>query len=85
MLIRPADKEILAMARLSRLDDGKILMEYLTRAYSDIKDRLVLADAESTIRRFQGRAEALQELVEAMESAPDLVAKLESRARSRQG
>lgn len=85
MLTKPTDKEILAMARVVRTDDGKILAEYLARAATDIKDRLVSADAESTIRRFQGRAEALQELVEALESAPDLVVKLESRARSRQG
>jgi hypothetical protein len=85
MLTKPTDKEVLALARLARSDDGKVFMEYAARALMDVKDRLVSADAESTIRRFQGRADALQNLIEALEEAPDLVVKLESRARSRQG
>jgi hypothetical protein len=85
MLTKPTDKETLAFARLVRSDDGKVFVEYAARAVADIKDRLVSADSDATIRRFQGRAEALRDLVEALESAPDLVVKLESRARSRQG
>lgn len=83
MLTKPTDKEFLALARLVRSEDGKVLMEYMVRAVADVKSRLVSAEADSLFRRLQGRAEALQELVEALESAPDLVVKLEHRARSR--
>ena len=83
MLTKPTDKEFLALARLVRSEDGKVLMEYLVRAIADVKDRLVSADADSMLRRLQGRAESLKELAEALEQAPDLVVKLEHRARSR--
>lgn len=83
MLIRPSDNEYLALARLVRTDDGKIYLGYLKRVLEDVKDRLLSADAETIIRRFQGRADALKDLVEALESAPDLVVKLQDRARSR--
>lgn len=83
MLTKLTDKEFLVFARLVRSDDGKILMEYMARALSEVKDKLVSADADSTIRRLQGRADALKELAEALESAPDLILKLEHRARGR--
>jgi hypothetical protein len=83
VLTKPTDKEFLALARLVRSEDGKVLMEYLVRAIADVKDRLVSADADSMLRRLQGRAESLKELAEALEQAPDLVVKLEHRARSR--
>jgi hypothetical protein len=83
MLTKPTDKELLALARLSRSDDGKILMEYMARAKQEVVDKLVTVDADSMIRRLQGRAEALNDLAEALETAPDLVLKLEHRARSR--
>lgn len=83
MITKPTDKELLALARLSRLDDGKVLLAYLTRTLEDVKDKLVSAESDSTIRRLQGRADALKELAEALELAPDLIVKLENRARSR--
>ena len=83
MLTKPTDKEFLVFARLVRSEDGKILGEYLVRALSDVKDKIVSADVDTTVRRLQGRAEALKDLVEALEQAPDLVVKLEHRARSR--
>lgn len=83
MLTKPTDKEYLVFARLARSDDGKVFMEYMARAAADVREKLVSADVDSMIRRLQGRAESLNDLVEALESAPDLVVKLEHRARSR--
>lgn len=83
MLTKPTDKEFLVFARIARSDDGKVLMEYMVRAAMEVKDKLVSAEADSLLRRLQGRAEALTDLVEALGSAPDLVVKLEHRARSR--
>lgn len=83
MLIRMSDNEVLASARLVRQDDGAVFLGYLKRALDEGKDRLVTADAETIIRRFQGRADALRDLIEALEIAPDLAVKLHDRARGR--
>ena len=83
MLNKPSDREFLALARLARSDDGKILMEYLHRSLADVKDRVLSIEADTQVRRMQGRGEALRDLVEALEQAPDLVSKLEHRARGR--
>lgn len=83
MLTKLIDKEILALARLVRSDDGKVLVGYINRALQDVKDRVITLEPESMIRRFQGRADALQYIVEALESAPDLVVKMEHRANGR--
>jgi len=83
MLTKLTDREILAFARLVRSDDGKVFMEYAKRALDDLKNRMITLEPESILRRHQGRAEQLKELVEALESAPDLVVKMEHRANGR--
>lgn len=83
MLTKPTDKEILALARISRSLDGKILKEYLVRALDDVRDKVMVADTDTLIRRLQGRGEALKDFGEALEMAPDLVVKLENRANGR--
>lgn len=83
MLNRLSDNEVLALSRLVRLDDGAVFLGYLKRALDEVKDRLVSADAETVIRRLQGRADALRDLIEALETAPDLAVKLHDRARGR--
>lgn len=83
MLDRPSDKDYLAFARLARTDDGRVLLSYLARAVETAKNHLVSADSDATIRRLQGRAEALETLAEALEITPDLIRKIEDRARSR--
>lgn len=83
MLTRPTEKEILALARIVLSDDGKLLKEYLVRSLTAVTEKMVAADADTLIRRLQGRAEALNELREALDISPDLVTKLEHRARGR--
>lgn len=83
MLDRPTDKEYQAFARIVRTDDGKLLFGYLERARENAKRLLVSADADSIIRRLQGRAETLQFLAEALDPDPDLIRKLDDRARRR--
>lgn len=73
----------MALARIAASDDGKILKEYLVRGLETVTEKLVAADADSLIRRLQGRAEALKDLGEALDMAPDLVVKLEHRAKGR--
>lgn len=83
MLTKPSDKELKALARVSRSDDGQILKEYLLRALDDVREKVMTAETDVLIRRLQGRGEALKDFREALEMAPDLVVKLENRAQGR--
>lgn len=83
MLNKPSDREYLAFSRLSRTDDGKILLGYLKAGLANVVDRMLTLDSDVLVRRMQGRGEAIKELVEALEISPDLVVKLENRAKSR--
>lgn len=71
------------MGRVMLSDDGKVLYDYLMRARADVKEKLVAAEADTMVRRLQGRAEAVKDLAEALETAPDLIVKLENRANGR--
>ena len=83
MLDRPNDKEYLAFGRIARTPDGQVLLAYLARAAENTKNLLVSADADTTFRRLQGRAETLDTLAEALDPSPDLIRKLDHRAHSR--
>lgn len=50
--------------------------QLLAEVISDIKDSLVRVDEEQRFRRLQGRAEALEDLLQAIERAPDLMERL---------
>lgn len=82
MLTRPTEREILALARVFRSEDGDVLVGWLGRALNEVMERLVSADVDA-FRKLQGRAESIKDFVEALESAPDLVVKLENRAKGR--
>ena len=71
------------MARLARSEDGLVLIGLLKAELQEVKDRALVIDQESQIRQMQGRGQQLRDLVEALESAPDLVVKLDNRATRR--
>ncbi len=83
MITRPTDHQWIAMARLARSEDGLVLIGLLKAELQEVKDRALVIDQESQIRQMQGRGQQLRDLVEALESAPDLVVKLDNRATRR--
>lgn len=74
-MIRPDDRQLLAMASVALSEDGKVVVALINQLLADTKDQLIHVVAESQLLRTQGRAAALKELVEALEKAPDLVSK----------
>lgn len=83
MITRPTDHQWIALARLARSEDGLVLIGLLKAELQEVKDRALVIDQESQIRQMQGRGQQLRDLVEALESAPDLVVKLDNRATRR--
>lgn len=72
-----------AIARLSRSDDGKVLLLAVRAEMDRAKDLLVGLTDDAAIHRQQGVVRALKFFAEAVELSPDLVSKLEHRANSR--
>lgn len=73
--INKADTQaVKALARMNALGDDALL-KFIKVLVEETKEKLVYADDMDVIRRLQGRAEAYQDLLKAVDDA----AKVESR------
>lgn len=78
MNLRLDRRRVAALMRVARTDDGRVLLELLEDALGRTKDMLVTSGPDA-IGRLQGRAQALDDLLEAFTQAPDLLKKLEEK------
>lgn len=61
------DQELAATRRLLTDKDFHVFMGWLQRALGDTKQDLVTCEAEPTLRQWQGQAQALHRICDAVE------------------
>lgn len=75
--MRIATKEqAAALARLSRSEDGKVLLDMLRSALAVQLNNLIFVKPDM-VQRAQGHAESLRDMIEVVSSAPDTLDKME--------
>lgn len=64
-----------ALLKINNLDDFKAFREYLVEQLETHKTRLVYMADDRQVHNLQGRAQALKELMDLIESAPAVLDK----------
>jgi len=72
---KPTRQELMALTRLRQPEHGAVL-ELVRARLADIKDSLVTAADPDHIRRLQGHARVMQDFLEAVETAPEVLERL---------
>lgn len=64
-----------ALLKINNLDDFAAFREYLAEQLNEHKTRLVFMADDRQVHNLQGRAQALDELIDLIESAPTVLDK----------
>lgn len=76
MITKPTYSAAMALLRLRNTSELEGALVYLRGELDATRDRLVMVSEEAHFRCLQGRAQVLQELLDEVANAPNLVAKL---------
>lgn len=74
MLIKPDARQFQALARISRSDDGEVLMRLLETELEKLTNNLLDASGETT-PRVQGMARECKDILTLLRNSPELAEK----------